>query len=216
MRTNNLTYQKEEWQNIWTRRGWLTVIVNMGRSVYNWFFRRYLRRFISKDTRFLEVGCGTSTLTLSLAGEIKELVGLDIAESAIELSNKNARELGTENIRFEIGDCLNLTYQDEFDIVWSQGLMEHFENPVLVASEHYKATKHGGIALLSVPYRYSYHALWYILTRPKILRPLWPWTEQLFYNKRQLLDIGRRVTPKARVHFLQPFPLGIAILELPK
>jgi 2-polyprenyl-3-methyl-5-hydroxy-6-metoxy-1,4-benzoquinol methylase len=213
---NNLTYQKEEWQSIWRRRGWLTGIVNTGRKVYNWFFRRYLRKFISENTRLLEVGCGTATLTLSLAREIKGLVGVDIAEASVELSIKNAKELGVTNSRFELGDCLNLSYQDEFDVVWSQGLMEHFERPEEVAREHYKTTRPGGIALISVPYRYSYHAVWYILTRPKFLRPLWPWTEQLFLNKKQLLAIGQTLTPKARVHLLQPFPLGIIILELPK
>jgi len=213
---NNPTYQKEEWQSIWVRHGRMTKIVDMGRSIYNWFFRRYLQKFISKDTRFLEVGCGTATLTLSLAGEIKELVGVDIAESAIELSNKHNVIMGVKNSKFELSDCLNLPYQDEFDVVWSQGLMEHFERPEEVAIQHYKAVKPGGIALISVPYKYSYHALWYILTRPKFLRPLWPWTKQLFLDKKRLLAIGQTLTPKARVCFLQPFPLGIIILELPK
>lgn len=216
MDTNNLTHQKEEWQNIWTRRGWLTVIINTGRSVYNWFFRHYLRKFISKDTRFLEIGCGTANLSLSLTGEIKELVGVDIAETAIELSNKHARELGVENSRFKLGDCLNLPYRDEFDVVWSQGLIEHFEHPEEAVREHYKACKPRGITLISIPYKYSYHTLWYILTRPKFLRPFWPWTNQLFMDKKRLLAIGRTLTPKARVHLLQPFFLGIIILELPK
>ena len=213
---NNLTYQKKEWQDIWTRRGWMMRIIDMGRSIYNWFFRRYLRKFISKNTRLLEVGCGTATLTLSLANEIKELVGIDITEAAIELSGKHAVKMGVNNSRFELGDCLNLPYQDRFDVVWSEGLLEHFEYPEEVVIQHYKATKPGGITLIGVPYKYSYHALWYFLTRPKPLRFLWPWTEQIFLDKKRLLAIGRTLTPAASVHSLQPFPLGIIILELPK
>ena len=124
--------------------------------------------------------------------------------------------MGVKNARFEGGDCLDLAYENAFDVVWSQGLMEHFDDPEAVAREHYKAVKKGGIALLSVPYRYSYHALWYLATRPRFLRPLWPWTDQRFYTAQDLLRIGRTITPRARVHFLQPFPLGLAILELPK
>jgi 2-polyprenyl-3-methyl-5-hydroxy-6-metoxy-1,4-benzoquinol methylase len=198
------------------RRGVLTSIINTGRKIYNWFFRRYLRKFISRETRLLEVGCGTATLTLSLADEIKELVGVDISEAAIELSDKNAKKLEVVNAKFELGDCLNLNYENEFDVVWSQGLMEHFDEPGKVAFEHYKATSPGGVTLISVPYKYSYHALWYGVTRPKLLRPLWPWTEQVFLSKKELLAIGRTLTDKAHVHFLQPFPLGIIILELPK
>jgi SAM-dependent methyltransferase len=216
MEQNNLTHQREEWQNIWKRRGVLTTVVDIGRSVYNWFFRLYLRQFISKDTHFLEIGSGSATLTLSLAREIRDLVGIDNVESALELSRKNAAKMNVRNCRFELGDCLALPYDNEFDVVWSQGLMEHFENPEEVIAQHYKATKPGGIALISIPYRYSYHTLWYILTRPQFLQFLWPWTEQIFYNKKQLLEMGKKLTPNARTHFLQPFPFGIIILELPK
>lgn len=216
MRTTKLTHQKGKWQNIWKRHGWLTAIVNVGRAAYNWFFRRYLRKFISKDTRLLEVGCGTATLTISLAKEMKELIGVDISEAAIAIADRNARNQKIINAEFELGDCLNLSYQDEFNVVWSQGLMEHFEDRRKVALEHYKATKPGGVALISIPYKYSYHKLWYVLTRPKFLRFLWPWTDQVFLDKKELLSIGRSITPKARTHFLEPFPLGLIILELPK
>lgn len=216
MAPKNLTYQKDEWQSVWKRQGLLTGIVNIGRDTYNWFFRRYLKQFITKDTRFLEVGCGTATLTLSLAPLMKELVGVDITQAAIELSNQHALEMGITNSHFVLGDCLNLQFKDEFDIVWSQGLMEHFEHPEKVAFEHYKATKPSGLTIISIPYKYSYHALWYILTRPKILRRFWPWTDIILIDKKRLLEIGRALTPQARVRTLQPFPLGIIILELPK
>jgi len=211
-----LTYQKDEWQAVWKRPGLLTKIVGLGRDTYNYFFRKYLRKYISKETRFLEFGCGTATLALSLASEMKELVGVDIAPAAVEMSNKHALEMGAKNHRFELGDCLDTPYENMFDIVWSQGLMEHFEYPEKVASEHFKATKPGGITLISIPYKYSYHALWYVLTRPKILRRFWPWTDIILIDKKRLLKIGRELTPKARVHTLKPFPLGIIILELPK
>ena len=216
MSSKKLTYQKDEWQSVWERQGILTAIVNIGRDTYNWFFRRYLKKFISKETRFLEVGCGTATLTLSLAPLMKELVGVDIAQAALDLSRKHAEEMGVKNSKFEHGDCLNLPFKDEFDVVWSQGLMEHFEHPEKVAEEQYKSTKPGGLTIISIPYKYSYHALWYVLTRPKALRRFWPWTDIILIDKKKLLDIGRALTPKARVQTLQPFPLGIIILELPK
>ena len=216
MNQKNLTFQKEAWQDIWKRRGILTSVVDSGRTIYNWFFRRYLRKYTRPHKRLLEVGCGTSTLTLSLAPEIAALVGIDNAESALELSRSHAQRLGVTNSTFEIEDCLALPYENEFDMVWSQGLLEHFDDPVAVAAQHFKATKAGGIALISIPYRYSYHAVWYLVTRPRFLRFLWPWTEQIFYTKKQLLEIGKKITPHARTHFLQPFPLGIIILELPK
>ena len=68
------------------------------------------------------------------------------------------------------GDCRNVPWSDTFDLVWSQGLVEHFTNTELIIREHFKATKPGGTVLISVPYTYSYLNIWYWLTRPKLAR----------------------------------------------
>lgn len=208
--------QEAEWQRIWVREGLLTRMVNAGRHVYNYFFLRMFRRYLTKESRFLELGSGTSSLLIQIAPKVKEAVGLDITEASIKLSEDVARKAGTTNTHFILGDCLTYPFKEEYDVVWSQGLMEHFQDPVSIARSHYRALKPGGVALISVPYRYSYHHVWYILTRPKFLRFLWPWTDQVFYNKKHLRKIGREVTPNCRAFLIQPFPLGLAILELRK
>ncbi len=208
--------QEAEWQRIWVREGLLTRMVNAGRHVYNYFFLRMFRRYLKPESRFLELGSGTSSLLIQIAPKIKEAVGLDITEASIRLSEDVAKRNGVTNAHFILGDCLTYPFKEEYDVVWSQGLMEHFQNPVDIAKSHFRALKPGGVALISVPYRYSYHHVWYILTRPKILRPFWPWTDQVFYNKKQLRRIGMQVTPKARAFLIQPLPLGLAILELRK
>jgi SAM-dependent methyltransferase len=214
--SDNIATHRGFWDKIWERRSAFADVINGGRDIYSVFFRRFLYRYIGPDTSFLELGCGTSTLALSLAPRMKELVGLDISPAALELSRGHAQRLGVTNARFVEGDCMNVPFSDQFDVVWSQGLMEHFDDPARVASEHLKAAKKGGVALISVPYRYSYFRLWYALTRPNILRPLWPWTEQTFFSKKQVLAVGRQVDPNATAHILQPFFLGIVILELRK
>lgn len=216
MTTDNPKKLEQDWEAVWSREGLLSKAISHGRDIYNYFFRRFLRRYTRPKTRFLELGCGTATLTLSLAPELAQVIGIDISDEALRLSQRNADDLGVKNTVFLKGDCLNLQFENEFDIVWSQGLMEHFEHPELVAREHYKAAKKGGVALISVPYKYSYHTLWYALTRPKFFRRFWPWTDQVFLDKEELLKIGRMMTPLARVHLLKPTVLGIAVLELPK
>lgn len=66
------------WDHIW-RTGASGRIISAGREVYNVLLRRMLLRFLSQESRLLELGCGTSTLTLSLTPHIKELIGLDIS-----------------------------------------------------------------------------------------------------------------------------------------
>lgn len=208
------TEQAAEWQAIWERRGALDALIDAGRTTYNYFFRRVLKRYLTGDSSMLELGCGRASLTLSLAPHIAKVQGVDISDAAVQQVIAVSRKRGITNATFSIDDCTKLTTLERFDFVWSQGLLEHFEDPTIVASEHYRMLKPGGTALLSVPYRYSYHTLWYLLTRPKILRRFWPWTEQRFFNRSQLLAVGKTVTPHARTFFLQPFPLGIIFLEL--
>jgi len=211
--------QADEWQAVWSKKGgFVDSVIDLGRTIYNLFFRRIHRRYINKDTRMLELGCGRASLSLSLCKEIKSLYGVDISDVALKQASASAESLGVSNAKFVIGDCTKLNMNNRFDFVWSQGLLEHFDDPTLVAREHYKALAPEGVALLSVPYTYSYHAIWYKMSRPKILRWLWPWggTEQRFFNHKELSDVGRAITPHFRVFLMQPFPLGIIFLEMRK
>lgn len=206
--------QTSQWQEIWERQGLLDTVIDWGRSTYNWFFRRILRRYLTPCVAMLELGCGRASLSLSLCPEIKSLVGVDISDVAVEQASRSAQKQGIHNATFILDDCTKLATTERFDFVWSQGLLEHFEDPIVVAREHYRTLAPGGTALLSVPYKYSYFALWYVCTRPKIFRRLWPWTEQRFFTHRELLAVGRAVAPQARVFLLHPFLLGIIFLEL--
>jgi 2-polyprenyl-3-methyl-5-hydroxy-6-metoxy-1,4-benzoquinol methylase len=208
--------QRSEWQRIWQQKGFLASLVSWGRQIYNRYFLEFFLPRISHDTRFLELGSGTSSLLVSLAPHMKEAVGMDIAETSITLSTQAADAARVTNARFILADCLTAEPDPSYDIVWSQGLMEHFDNPRAIAEAHFKFLKPGGTALISIPYRYSYHAIWYLLTRPMFLRRFWPWTDQQFLTKQTLRIIGKSITPNTKVYLLKPPFLGLAILELRK
>lgn len=212
------TEQAADWQGIWARRNIIDSIIDTGRSTYNFFLRRILRQYITPASTVLELGCGRASLTISLCPEIKELAGIDISDVAVAQATAYAQEHGIYNARFAVDDVTKLRVTEKFDLVWSQGLIEHFDDPTAVARAHYDALAPGGVALISVPYTYSYHAAWYYGARPKLLRPLWPWTgvEQRFFTHKQLLEVGKAITPHSRVFLLQPFPLGLILLEMRK
>ncbi len=205
---------EQEWDDVWARQGLMTRIVNAGRNIYNYFWLRHIKQYLNEETRMLEIGSGTATLMLKLAPSIKSGIGLDISDEALRLGTQNAKRLGVTNVTFEKGDCMNVPYENEFDFVWSQGLIEHFNTSEEIARQHLKATKVGGVSLLSVPHSLSFFRLWYIITRPKILNRFWPWTEQKFYSKKELLALGKNITPNASVFLIQPFFLGIVLLEM--
>lgn len=207
---------EKNWNTVWSRRNSLSRLVDYGRKIYNLFFFKLIKRYLTKQSSMLELGCGTSTLSLMVATEIKELIGLDISEEALKISEANARSKNISNMKFIKGDCTNVPYENRFDFVWSQGLIEHFDNPESIVREHFKATKTGGITLIAVPYLYSYMYIWWLVTRSGILRKFWPWTDQIFFTKKTLGEIGKRITPNSRVFLLKPFFLGIVLLEMKK
>lgn len=215
--------QKEEWDSVWAQKGIGTTIINTGREVYNFFFRRFLSRYITADTEMAEFGSGTATLSLSMTHRMKHYTGFDYSDEAIVLAQSNAKKYKAANAIFLKHNVLeyNQHFAEKFDIVWSQGLIEHFDAYEPIIKAHWGMTKPRGVVLISVPYKYSYHFLWFVLTRPKYLRKFWPFADQTrFLTRSDLKEQGLKLSSSPKVMFLPPSPLGfllgIVILEIKK
>ena len=213
------------WNAIWSRRGAVTSTVDLIRQFLHRLHRRVLEPHCGPTTELLELGCGPASLTLSLTPRIQRLVGMDISEEALRQARAAQVRLGATNAEFVLGDCRALPFSEAFDVVWSAGLIEHFfERDIDVVLQHMNALRPGGIALTSVPAKYSLHWLHYRLTRPRALRWLWPWSAepafQTFYTPRSLRELGQRTGYAPRVRYLPPawlgWFLGILLLEIRK
>jgi len=77
--------------------------------------------------RVLEVASGTGEMSLTLAVAGRQVTILDISLDSLSFSQRCARELGVR-----LGSvCADATrplpfHDDQFDCVWSSGLLEHF------------------------------------------------------------------------------------------
>jgi SAM-dependent methyltransferase len=212
----------EGWDSVWERKGFFISVINAGRECYNLFFRRLLLKHLTPRTDMIELGCGSSTLTLSLAGKLKSITGIDRSKEALALSEKYAEQKNATNATFLSADILHLPdeLKNRFGLVWSQGLMEHFDDYLPVVRAHYDAVKRGGTVLISVPYRYSYLYPWYAATRNNLLARFWPYADQKFLTKKELRGLGQKIGAPYKVYFLPPlgigFLMGIVVLEIRK
>lgn len=59
---------------------------------------------INADQNFLEVGCGSGFVSLSVAKHAKSGLGVDINDRAVQNSRTNALKLGIENVAFMQSD----------------------------------------------------------------------------------------------------------------
>lgn len=218
MKLNN---SPETWDQMWSRRDWFAKLLDVGREVYNIFFRRFLHQYIAQDKEMIELGCGSATLTLSLRHKLKNLVGIDNSEEAVALASSHAKRMNVA-AEFVTADIFVLpeNLKNRFDVVWSQGLMEHFENYENVIRAHFDAAKPGGTILISVPFKYAYMYFWRAATRNKFLKGFWPYAEQKFLTHHELRELGKKFSKNYRVYLLPPMPIGLAlgiiILEIKK
>jgi len=94
--------------------------------------------------RCLEVGCGRGSLSAYFADAGWDCTLLDLSPYAIERARKAFLEAKLAAC-FDIGDCLDLPYEDNcFDLAFSIGLLEHFEDIDGVISEQVRILAPGG------------------------------------------------------------------------
>ena len=60
---------------------------------------------LTKDDTLLDLFCGAGSIGLSMADSVKELIGIEIVDSAVECARENAQTNGAENALFFTGDA---------------------------------------------------------------------------------------------------------------
>ena len=111
--------------------------------------------------RVLEIGAGTGRDSFPLAEAGAAVYQLDYAANSLLILKNLARERGLETAIVG-GDTFQLPFRDEsFDVVFHQGLLEHFRKPVArdLLKENIRVLKKGGYLLVDVPQRYHIYTV---------------------------------------------------------
>ncbi|HYM80551.1 MAG TPA: class I SAM-dependent methyltransferase [Candidatus Limnocylindria bacterium] len=104
----------------------------------------------------LEVGAGSGRDTLGLVRAGATGVVLDYSPTSLELVRRQARDQGVV-VHLVRADALALPFRDHtFEIVFHQGLLEHFRDPNPLLRENARVTRHGGRVVVDVPQ--TFHA----------------------------------------------------------
>jgi SAM-dependent methyltransferase len=79
----------------------------------------------------------------------------DYSLRALQHASVHNERLGTQT-QLAAGDTFHLPYRsDTFDVVFSQGLLEHFSDPVPAVLEQVRVLRPGGILCVDVPQTFS-------------------------------------------------------------
>jgi SAM-dependent methyltransferase len=109
--------------------------------------------------RVLEVGAGSGRDSLLLARAGAHPVTLDYTREALHIIQRLARREGVA-IDVVCADCTRMPFRSgSFDVVFHQGLMEHFRDPSPLLAENHRVLRAGGHVLVDVPQRYHVYTL---------------------------------------------------------
>ena len=104
----------------------------------------------------LEVGCGAGVDLARFAKGGANVVGVDLASSAIDLARANFEQQGlTGDFRVADGEALPFP-DDSFDLVYAHGVVQYTANPQRLVDECRRVLKPGGEAVFQVYNRVSW------------------------------------------------------------
>jgi SAM-dependent methyltransferase len=137
----------EHWESYWKGVGDAESTYSTGERLA----REILADGPAEGRPVLEVGAGSGRDTLALvrAGAIG--VVLDYSPASLALVRELARRQGL-TVHLVQADALAMPFREgTFEVVFHQGLLEHFRDPRPLLEENTRVTRHGGRVVVDVP-----------------------------------------------------------------
>jgi len=201
---------KTDWSKHWKKynridyKGWIKFV---GRA-----YRELSRYIKAENPKIIELGAGSGLNSLLLAKILnaKKVVLVDNNEEALKISKMNFKKEKLDNIaEFVKEDVFKLKLREKFDIVHSEGLIEHFhgEERIKIFEKHVELCKKGGYIIIFVPYM----SLKYRLIRSTLeFINQWIYYDEVPYTKEELYNMLKTFNLK----IIKMYNLPLTIYEV--
>jgi 2-polyprenyl-3-methyl-5-hydroxy-6-metoxy-1,4-benzoquinol methylase len=139
------------WNRVWRAAPHMRLPSGLNVATRN--LQALLRAHVAPGMRLLEIGCAPGKLLAWAAARLRaEVAGLDYSEPGLESARQLFSALGLRgDLRRE--DLFATTFAPgTFDLVFSAGVIEHFNDPRDIVRKHAELAKPGGKALIAVPH----------------------------------------------------------------
>ena len=174
--TDETNFVEQYWTRVWEEKGDLYGDIDkIGRCEEHAIMKPYLQK-LPKGSPILDGGCGLGDWVLFLEKQGFKATGLDLSRKTIDLLQEKFPQA-----RFIAGDIRETGFDDNsFDIYFSWGVFEHFENgPDDCIREGLRVLKPGGHLFMSVPMQNVRQSIRYALKKPVPMAP-----KERFYQYR--------------------------------
>ena len=95
------------------------------------------------NERVLDLGCGDGTNTVMIADLLPDgkVVGIDASRGMIEAARPKAKD----NLKFMLMDIDEMSFSEEFDIIYSNATLHWIKDHVRLLKNVYTALRNGGL-----------------------------------------------------------------------
>jgi len=151
---NNEKTDLQHWESAWSGRPRLRFPSTINIGTKN--IMCLLNEHIQPKIHFIEIGCAPGKILSWVGKKIGEVpvCGIDYSPTGVNTTQWLCDALKIKaDIRCE--DAMKTTFQlESFNLVFSCGLIEHFEDPTEIINAHINLLLPGGTALIAIP-KYS-------------------------------------------------------------
>jgi len=119
------------------------------------FVELLMKHIDLKGKSVLEVGTGTGQYSIELGKHGANCTGIDIEQGSIDLAKRIASDMEVENCNFQKYNLFECKKSNNYDIVFSMGTVEHFNQHEIIAMFK-KMAEIGKYVIVGVPYSGSH------------------------------------------------------------
>ena len=147
-----------------------------------------------KTGKIFEPGSGGGMACAQLAKKGFEITSMDLSENALRKGKSLFKSLSLDG-KFTMGDLFHMPIKNEqFDVVFNQGVMEHFRLAKMDASagvkEMMRVVKKDGTLIILVPAYFSpLYFIYKLFKSLNLIEKYWPYTDQDFLHKHELYEM---------------------------
>lgn len=120
---------------------------------------------LSKETIYLEIGCGSFFLGQILAKKCKLVIGIDFSLKGLKIARRMLKAQEIKNFILIHGDVFKIPLKNEsVNLIYGGGVIEHFQKTQECLKELFRVTSKKGIVINAVPIlnigSLTYRQLW--------------------------------------------------------
>lgn len=142
-------HSQQVWEDFWEKQSIDQVYQNSDRIVGQ------ITDAVDVSGKWImEIGAGSGRDSFKLAEMGARVILLDYAENSLQLMHQLSQKLD-HKVSLVRGDAFFLPFKsNSIDVIFHQGLLEHFTKPAGIVQESFDALKIGGINVSDVPQKY--------------------------------------------------------------